>query len=152
MSGDGLPDERIAEILESSRVIAAVGMTKKSRQPSYEVPLFLARAGYRVIPVNPSTRSIAGMRSYKSLLDVPARVDIVYVLRGTGSLAELVEQAVAKEARVFWLHEGLYDEEAVALAREVGMTVVWDRCMMREYKRLVKRRLRPWSSSSGLVV
>jgi predicted CoA-binding protein len=127
------------EILTRYRTIAVVGLSPDSGKPSHEVAAYLKRAGYRIIPVNPAVAEVFGEKSYPTLADVPEEVEIVDVFRRSEFVPEIVEQAIAKGAKVVWMQEGVVHEEAARRAREAGLEVVMDRCMLKEHVKAVKR-------------
>lgn len=133
---DGLSDDGIRRILEEFRVVAVVGMSRDPKKPGYYVPRFLKRHGYKIIPVNPFADEIMGLKAYPSLMEVPEEVEVVDVFRRPEHTPPVAEEAVKKGAKVLWLQEGIYNPEAVEIARRGGLTVVWNRCMMREHNRL----------------
>ena len=132
-----VPD--IKDILTRYRTVAVVGLSPDSGKPSHEVALYLQRAGYRIIPVNPAVAEVFGEKSYPTLADVPEEVEIVDVFRRSEFVPEIVEQAIAKGAKVVWMQEGVVHEEAARRAREAGLQVVMDRCMLKEHVKAVKR-------------
>jgi len=134
---DGLSDEEIKKILEGYKIIAVVGMSKDPMKPGHYVPKFLIRHGYKVIPVNPTVDEVLGLKSYPSLMDVPEDVEVVDVFRRPENTPEVAEEAVKKKAKVLWLQEGIYNPQAVEVAKRGGLTVVWNRCMMKEHNRLI---------------
>ncbi|QXE87717.1 CoA-binding protein [Geomonas nitrogeniifigens] len=131
-----VPD--IKEILTKYRTVAVVGLSPDAGKPSHEVAAYLKRAGYRIIPVNPAVDEVFGEKSYPSLAEIPEPVEIVDVFRRSEFVPEIVEQAIAKGARVIWMQEGVVHEEAARRAREAGLEVVMDRCMLKEHVKVVK--------------
>src|SRR4030088_589520 len=97
----------IAEILRNSKTIAVVGLSPKPDRPSHGVSAYMQAQGYRIIPVNPGHPEILGEKAYKSLLDVPETVDIVNIFREPSAVPEIVDQAIAKKAKVIWMQEGI---------------------------------------------
>jgi hypothetical protein len=134
---DGLSDEEIKEIFRLKRV-AVIGMSRNPDKPAHYVPMFLKERGFEIIPVNPKAKEISGLKVYKSIIDIPGEIDIVDVFRPSEEIPRVVGEAVKKRPRVIWLQEGIYHPEAVKIARENNIIIVWNRCMMREYKRLLK--------------
>ena len=134
---DGLSDEDIRDILLSCRRIAVVGMSRNPNKPAHYVPMYLKWRGYEIIPVNPMAEEISGLRVYKSLRDIDGDIDIVNVFRPSDEAPRVVEEALVKRPRVIWLQEGIYHPEAVRIARENGVRIVWNRCMMKEHRRLM---------------
>lgn len=133
----GEPDFK--EMLTRYKNIAVVGLSPDPEKPSHEVAAYLKRAGFRIIPVNPACREILGERCYPTLADVPDRVDIVDVFRRSEFLPEIVEQAVAKGARVVWMQEGIVNQAAAARAEAAGLAVVMDRCLLKEHLKVASR-------------
>ena len=132
-------NQEIKEMLATYKDIAVVGLSADARKPSHEVAAYLQRAGYRIIPVNPACQEILGEKCYPTLADVPGDVDIVDVFRRCEFLPEIVEQAIAKGAKVVWMQEGVVNEAAAARAEAAGLAVVMDRCILKEHQRLVPR-------------
>ena len=137
---DGLSDDEIVEILKMKRV-AVVGMSRNPSKDAHRVPKYLYENGYEIYPVNPYADEILGLKVYKSLKDVPVKVDIVDVFRPSDEVFDVVKEAVEIGAKVVWLQKGIYNKEAVEYAKKHGLKVVWNRCMYIEHARL-KHRLR----------
>jgi len=128
----------LADLLKSSHTIAVVGLSSKPWRASYGVAQYMQRAGYRIIPVNPREREVLGEKAYARLEDIPERVDIVNVFRRAEFVPEIVEAAVRIGARAIWLQEGIRHEEAAERARQAGLEVVQDRCILKEHRRLLR--------------
>ncbi|HUJ51440.1 MAG TPA: CoA-binding protein [Bryobacteraceae bacterium] len=125
----------IQELLRSSRVIAVVGLSSKKFRPSYGVAEYMQREGYRIIPVNPHEKEVLGEKSYARLEDIGEPIDIVDIFRRSEFVAPLVESAIRVGAKAIWMQEGVEDEEAARKAREAGLFVVMDRCILKEHSR-----------------
>jgi uncharacterized protein len=121
------------KILASARTIAVVGLSPDTRRPSHGVARYLQRAGYRIIPVNPHVDEVLGERAYASLRQIPDAVDVVEVFRRSEFVGPIVDDAIAIKARAVWLQDGVVDEDAAARARDCGLDVVMDDCMMRRH-------------------
>jgi predicted CoA-binding protein len=126
----------IAELLHTSRTIAVVGLSSRKFRPSYGVSEYMQRAGYRIIPVNPNETMILGEKAYPDLDSVPERIDIVDIFRRTEFVPEIVEAAIRIGARAVWMQEGVIHEEAAARARDAGLFVAMDRCILKEHLKL----------------
>ena len=124
------------EILQSARTVAVVGLSGKRYRPSYGVAEYLKREGYRVIPVNPEETEVLGEKCYPDLDSVPGEIDVVDVFRRSEFVPEIVEAAIRKGAKVIWMQEGVIHEEAARRAREAGLTVIMDRCILKDHRRL----------------
>jgi len=136
-----LSQEEIKSILESYRTVAVVGLPRDPDKAGYRVAQYLQSVGYSIIPVNPFADEVLGEKSYKSLLDVPETIEVVDIFRPAEDVPAIVDEAIQLKKRVgspkvVWMQLGIVNEEAARMAREAGFTVVMDRCMMREHKRL----------------
>ena len=128
----------IREILEKCKTLAVVGLSSKPSQPSYGVAAYMKARGYRIIPVNPNELSVSGEKAYAALDDVPEAFEVVVIFRRPEFVLEVVQAAIRKHAKVIWMQEGVIDEKAAARARDAGLFVVQDRCILKEHaKRFV---------------
>jgi len=126
----------IAELLSHARTIAVVGLSSRRARPSYSVSEYMQSAGYRIIPVNPQESEVLGEKAYPDLDSVPVPVDIVDVFRRSEFVPGLVEAAIRIGAKAVWMQEGVVHEEAAERARAAGLTVVMDRCILKEHRRM----------------
>jgi uncharacterized protein len=120
----------LKQILDSTKTIAIVGLSNKPDRPSYDVASYLQRVGYRIIPVNPTIAEVLGEKAYKSLLDIPDRVDVVQIFRRPQHVPAIIEDAIAIGAQVVWMQPGAEHEEAAARAEAAGLRAVVGACMM----------------------
>src|SRR5277367_1980415 len=130
--------QAIPELLRSSRVIAVVGLSSKKFRASYGVTEYMQREGYRIIPVNPNETRVLGERAYTRLEDLPEHVDIVDIFRRSEFVGPLVKSAIRIGASVVWMQEGVEDENAAKKAEKAGLTVVMDRCILKEHQRYLR--------------
>jgi len=130
--------QAIYDLLRSARTIAVVGLSDKRYRPSHGVARYMQRAGYRIIPVNPLVPEILGEKCYPDLESVPEPVDIVDIFRRSEYVPAIVESAIRIGAKAVWMQEGVIHEEAAARAREAGLTVVMDRCLLKEHMRMTR--------------
>ncbi len=131
---------QISEILRAGRTIAVVGLSAKRYRPSYGVAEYMQRAGYRIIPVNPHETEVLGEKCYPDVESVPEPIDIVDIFRRPEYVPEIVEAAIRKGAKVVWMQEGVVHEEAARRARDAGLEVVMDRCILKDHRRLAQAR------------
>jgi uncharacterized protein len=126
----------IPDLLRKSRTIAVVGLSSKKFRPSYGVAEYMQAQGYRIIPVNPNEVEVLGEKSYASIEDVPQHIDIVDIFRRSEFVGPIVESAIRIGANAIWMHEGVVHEDAAKKAREAGLAVVMDRCILKDHMRL----------------
>jgi len=122
-----------------------VGLSREPDKDSYRVAAYLKKQGFRIVPVNPLADEILGEKSYTSLLDIPVEIqktlDVVDVFRPAKDAPAIVEQAVKLKAkhgkpRAVWMQLGIVNAQAAETAKKAGLTVVMDKCMMVEHRRL----------------
>jgi predicted CoA-binding protein len=126
----------LRRILRETRVIAVVGLSADWFRPSFFAAKYMQEHGYRVIPVNPKYATILGEKCYKSLREIPERVDMVDVFRKTQDVPPIADDAIAIGAKVLWQQLSVRNEAAAAKARAAGLDAVLDRCVKIEHGRL----------------
>lgn len=119
----------IRDLLTSAKTIVVVGLSTQPWKAAHSVPASLKAAGYRVIPVHPSATEILGEKAYRSLLDVPDKIDIVDVFRPADEAPGIAEQAVQVKAGALWLQLGIVSHQAREIAEAGGLAYVEDRCI-----------------------
>jgi predicted CoA-binding protein len=128
--------ESLRRILRENHVIAIVGLSADWFRPSYFAAKYLQEHGYRIIPVNPKYPEILGENCYRSLREIPEKVDVVDVFRKTADVMPIAEDAIAIGARVLWQQLGVTNVAAAEKAEAAGLEAVMDRCMKIEHGRL----------------
>jgi predicted CoA-binding protein len=128
----------IHDLLRDSKTIAVVGLSGKKFRPSYGVAEYMQKAGYRIIPVNPNETEVLGEKSYARIEDIPEHIDIVDIFRRPEFVGPLVDSAIQVGANTIWMQEGVVHEDGAQKAREAGLAVVMDRCILKEHMRLLR--------------
>ncbi|MEC4848522.1 MAG: CoA-binding protein [Nitrosarchaeum sp.] len=134
MEHDSYTDDEIRDILSLKRV-AVIGMSKNEHKAAHYVPKYLSENGFNIIPVNPTTDEILGKKCFSTISEVND-VDIIDVFRPSDQVLSVVEEAIKKRPEVIWLQEGIHNVEAEKLARDNGIKIVYNRCMLAEHQRL----------------
>jgi len=132
---DDHTDKQIQDILSMKKVVV-IGMSKNPSKAAHYVPRYLSENGFDITPVNPSADEILGKKCYDSVSDIDEDVDIVDVFRPSDEVLPFVQEAIKKKPKVIWLQEGIHNTEAEELARDAGIIVVFNRCMLAEHQRL----------------
>jgi predicted CoA-binding protein len=131
---DDIPGLR--RILATHKVIAVVGLSADWFRPSFFAAKYMLEHGYTVIPVNPRYEAVLGQKCYKSLRDIPGKVDIVDVFRKSADVGPIADEAIAIGAKVLWQQLGVTNAEAARTAEAAGLETVMDRCVKIEHARL----------------
>jgi uncharacterized protein len=134
MDTDKHSSSEIKRVLQFKN-IAVVGMSKNEEKPAHFVPKYLMDHGYNVIPVNPTVNEILGRKSYPAVSEIPEDVDVVDVFRRSEDVPSVIDDAIRKKGiKVIWMQSGIYNEESEKKAKENGMDVIFNRCMMVEHR------------------
>lgn len=141
---EGNKVDLIDEILDNVKTIAVVGLSASPARDSYGVSAYMQAQGYRIIPVNPALdgAAVLGEASYADLEAAAAAagaqggaIDLVDVFRRSEFAGGVADAAVSIGARYIWMQDGVVDEAAAQRAREAGLGVIMDDCILRQHKR-----------------
>jgi predicted CoA-binding protein len=126
----------IARVLSEAKTIAVVGLSSNPSKPSYQVAQYLQERGYTIIPVNPTVTQVLGEKAYPDVLSIPGAVDVVDIFRSPEAVPAIVEQAIAKKAKVVWMQPGAENLSAAERAMQAGLEVIVGVCMKKEHRGL----------------
>ena len=135
----------IKQILKEYKTVAVVGLSREVGKDSHRVSAYLKAHGFHIIPVNPFADEVLGEKSYKRLLDIPPEiqktVEIIDVFRPSEDVPPIAEQAVKLQAsygnpHVMWMQLGIVNEKDAKAAKKSGLTVIINKCIMVEHRRL----------------
>lgn len=129
--------EEIRSLLQNAKTIAVVGLSPRPERTSHRIARRLLDLGYTVIPVRPGVAEILGRKAYARLADVAEKIDLVDVFRNSAGAGGVVDDCIALKLPAVWLQEGVVDEAAARRAQDAGLTVVMDRCISVEHRRLI---------------
>jgi predicted CoA-binding protein len=129
-------DQATIKLLKDINIIAVVGLSPKLNRPSHRVAKHLQEFSYTVIPVRPGVKTILDQDVYKSLEDIPFKVDLVNVFRAPKFIPAIVDSCINLEINKIWLQEGIISLEAEKKSQQSGISMVMDRCIYKEIVRL----------------
>jgi hypothetical protein len=127
-------EETIDHILAKTNVIAVVGLSRRKTRAGYYVPAYLQDKGYRIIPVNPYLDEALGEKAYPDLGSIPEPVDLVLIFQRSEKIPPFVAEAINIQAMAVWMQLGIYHQGAAEKAREAGLDVVMNACMLVEHR------------------
>ncbi|MDP4549906.1 CoA-binding protein [Alkalihalobacillus macyae] len=133
MSIENPSREEIGKILKENKRIAVVGLSNNPNRTSYMISQAMMDVGYEIIPVNPTIDESLGIKAVDSLKDIEGHVDIVNVFRRSEYLPDIMKDAVAINADVFWSQLGVSNEEAYEYGKKHNIKMVMDRCIKVEH-------------------
>jgi len=126
--------DAIADLLQRARTIAVVGLSNNPMRPSHGVSAYMQSRGFRIIPVNPEIDEALGEKAYASLGDIPEKIDIANIFRRSEFVEPIVDEAIALRIPAIWMQEEVIHEKAAQKARQAGIFVVMDRCILKEHQ------------------
>jgi len=137
MEQDSFSDDEIRDFLAFKK-ITVIGMSKHEEKAAHYVPKYLSENGFKITPVNPTTDEILGKKCYSTISEISDETDIVDIFRPSEKVLPIIKEAIKKKPKVIWLQEGIHNLEAEELARNAGIKVVFNRCMLAEHQRLCR--------------
>jgi uncharacterized protein len=147
MSAAANRDALIDEMLSAAKTIAVVGISNKPERASYNIANYLAKRGYRVVPVNPALSEVVVngnvLTSYPTLEDAQAavavdieasgKIDLVDVFRASDAVPAIVDDVIRLHIPYLWLQDGVQHDEAIARAEAAGVKCIQNDCIFREH-------------------
>ena len=132
-------DERLSALLESAQTVAVVGIKDRQNEDAFRIPLYMQRAGYRIVPVNPKFEAVLGETCHPNLADVSVPIDLVNLFRASEHVPAHVDEilSLAPRPKAVWMQLGIHHGESAQRLREAGIEVIQDRCIMVDHRRLL---------------
>jgi len=135
-------ENEIKEILKKSKTIAVVGLSPKPKRHSHSVSKAMQGFGYSIIPVRPAVDEVLGEKAYADLESIPeallSKIDIVDVFRAADKISPIIDACIKLKVPLIWLQEGVVNETEALRAQQAGIKVIMDRCVYRDYVKLLK--------------
>ncbi len=129
--------EEIIEIFKNTKTIAIAGLSPDSSKASNMVAVYLQNAGFKIVPVYPKEDTILGEKVYRTISEIPFKIDMVDIFRKPDAIAEIVDEAIKRgDVDTVWFQLGLVNNEAAAKAKEAGLKVVQNKCTKIEHRNL----------------
>lgn len=131
-----IKDDEIIKILKQTKTIAIVGLSPNTQKDSHKVAKYLQEVGFKIIPIYPKEDEILGQKVYRSLNEVPIKIDMVNMFR-KGEFASVLFEQIQKrdDIKSLWLQLGIVNNEVSKKAKEVGLDFVQSKCIMIEHKK-----------------
>ncbi|WP_368028737.1 CoA-binding protein [Arcobacter sp. s6] len=129
--------EEIIEIFKNTKTIAIAGLSPDTSKASNMVAAYLQNAGFKIVPIYPKEDTILGEKVYRTISEVPFKIDMVDIFRKPDAIAAIVDEVIARgDVDTVWTQLGLVNNEAAQKAKEAGMKVVQNKCTKIEHRNL----------------
>lgn len=135
------PRDVLRQLFARARQIAVVGISNNPTRASHDVAQYLQRAGYEIVPINPTIPDWDGIACFpdlQSAVRAGKKIDLVDVFRRSEELAHVVDDAIKAKAPALWFQLGVIDEDQARRAKQAGMMVVMDRCTKIDHRQLMR--------------
>ncbi|MBA4250596.1 MAG: CoA-binding protein [Chlorobiaceae bacterium] len=130
----------VKEILSDTKTIAVIGISDKPNRDSGSIAKFLLDKGYNVVGVHPTLKDVFGIKVYKSLDEIPHKIDLVNVFLASEKIPEIIPSVEKLSPKYLWLQLGVRNDNAVKLLIEKGVEVIQDKCIAVEYRISISNR------------
>jgi hypothetical protein len=129
--------EEIIEIFKNTKTIAIAGLSPDPSKASNMVAAYLQSAGFKIVPVYPKEDLILGEKVYRTISEIPFKIDMVDIFRKPDAIAEIIDEAITRgDVDTIWTQLGLVNNEAAQKAKEAGLKVVQNKCTKIEHRNL----------------
>lgn len=129
--------EEIIEIFKNTKTIAIAGLSPDASKASNMVAVYLQNAGFKIVPVYPKEDTILGEKVYRTISEIPFKIDMVDIFRKPDAIAAIVDEVIARgDVDTVWTQLGLVNNEAAAKALKAGLKVVQNKCTKIEHRNL----------------
>lgn len=131
-----ISEHELRQLLQRTHTIAVVGLAANPLRPSNSVAAYMQVQGYRIVPVNPAESVVLGEEAYPDLSAIPFPIDLALIFRHPEAVGPHVDEAIALNIPAIWMQPGARNETAAEKARTAGLTVVMDRCIRTDHRRM----------------
>ena len=129
--------QEVKEIFDGVKTIAVLGLSPDSEKDSHRVAAYLQQHGYKIVPVYPKEDEILGEKVYRSLKEIPFKVDMVNIFRKPDALDPIADACIERgDIDVFWAQKGIVNNAAAQKAQDAGMKVIQNQCAMVDHRNL----------------
>ena len=130
-------NDEIIEIFKNTKTIAIAGLSPDTSKASNMVAAYLQNAGFKIVPIYPKEDTILGEKVYRTISEVPFKIDMVDIFRKPDAIAAIVDEVIARgDVDTVWTQLGLVNNEAASKAKEAGLKVVQNKCTKIEQRNL----------------
>jgi predicted CoA-binding protein len=130
-------NEEILDIFKNTKTIAIAGLSPDSDKASNMVAVYLQNAGFKIVPVYPKEETILGEKVYRTISEIPFKIDMVDIFRKPDAISSIVDEAIQRsDVDTVWFQLGLVNNEAALKAKEAGLKVVQNKCTKIEHRNL----------------
>jgi predicted CoA-binding protein len=113
-----------SRIFSDVKTIAIIGASNNRNKYGNKAVRAFVQQGYEVYPVNPNEDEVEGLRSFRSVRDVPVRPEMISIYVHPPILLKLLPDIAARGCDELWLNPGTESDEVLAEAKRLGLNVI----------------------------
>jgi predicted CoA-binding protein len=106
------------------KTIAIIGASANPNKFGNKAVKAFLKEGYTVYPVNPNETEVEGLKTFKSISDVPVRPQMISIYVPPTVLLKVLPQIASRGCDELWLNPGSESDEALAEAERLGLNVI----------------------------
>jgi hypothetical protein len=112
------------------RKMAIAGASRNMKKFGGSVFKELLENGFELYPVNPNASEIQGFKCYKSVEDLPADVQHLYIVTPNYETELVANAAIRKGIKMIWIQQKSESDKAIKTIMEAGIPLIYNKCIM----------------------
>jgi hypothetical protein len=112
------------------RKMAMAGVSRNPKKFGGAIFKGLKEKGFELYPINPNAEEIQGVKCYKSVSDLPAEVEHLFIVTPKYETDVVARAAVSKGMKMVWIQQQSETPEAVKTIEEAGIPLIYKKCIM----------------------
>jgi uncharacterized protein len=114
--------------------VAMIGVSRNPKKFGQMAFKELKEKGLQIIPVNPATGEILGVKAYPDINALPPEVKSIIIMTKKDQTLGIVRDAKAKGIRNIWIQQMADSKEALKELEGSGINYITGECILMHYK------------------
>ena len=120
----------IDSLKDKNNLIALVGASNDRNKYGNKILLDLLSKNYNVVPINQKEDTIAGLKAYTKVRDLPSRPSIINFVVPPEIGLDITKELVEEGYDHFWYQPGAESEDLTNLLTQKNKDFIDDKCIM----------------------
>ncbi|MBA4811802.1 MAG: CoA-binding protein [Candidatus Actinomarina sp.] len=120
----------IDSLKDKNNLIALVGASNDRNKYGNKILLDLLSKNYNVVPINQKEDTIAGLKAYTKVQDLPSRPSIINFVVPPEIGLDITKELVEEGYNHFWYQPGAESEDLTNLLTQKNKDFIDDKCIM----------------------
>jgi predicted CoA-binding protein len=109
--------------------IAIAGVSRNPKKFGYLVFKELKTKGFNVLPVNPNTDVLDGIKCYHKIEELPADTESLLILTPKSKTDEILRTAIDKGIKNIWVQQMSETQDTIMIAEEYQREIIHHKCI-----------------------